>query len=601
MSGEQNRNIAIFFGSQTGNAEELAQDTSKLAAKHNLEATVHDMEGFNAADFSKHQRILIITSTWGDGEMPDNSEDVWTAVCEQNPSLSGVNYSVCAIGDTSYDEYCKAGLDWDEKFESLGGTRVHPIQLCDVDFEPEWKTWVESVLPVMSQLELSVPETVVEESVNETSDVPEVAVETAPVSSSTKSIWTNKNPYQTQITENYILNGEGSRKETRHIVFALGDSGLDYKVGDALGVIAENPPHIVEELIEVQGWDRNHAVTTHNGERDLYTALKKDFEVHLANKKFVQSLAGKVVSKGLKISVKIIARNRSDSEWTASESSPNPPGLPGAQGKNDPVERVEALVGDAKAIEDYLWTRDYVDIMREFSVKYSPEEFLELADRLKPRLYSIASSHDAHPGYVELTVGIVRFEYNDRPRGGLCTQYMADEIDMTGKDIGVFMSPTKSFILPEDKDTDIIMVGPGTGIAPFRAFMEQRVFDGGKGRNWLFFGDQSAKTEFYYKETIEDWLDNGSLYRFTTAWSRDQKEKIYVQHRLIEHGAEIWQWFENGAYFYICGDKTYMAKDVHRALIDIAMEHGGMSEEDATHFIGTTMMREEKRYLRDVY
>ena len=239
--------------------------------------------------------------------------------------------------------------------------------------------------------------------------------------------------------------------------------------------------------------------------------------------------------------------------------------------------------------------------MREFKVKYSPEEFLELADRLKPRLYSIASSHDAHPGFVELTVGIVRFEYNGRPRGGLATQFMADEIDTTGAPIGVFMSPTKSFILPEDKSTDIIMVGPGTGIAPFRAFMEQRVFDGGEGRNWLFFGDQSAKTEFYYKETIEEWMDSGSLYRFTTAWSRDQAEKIYVQHRLIEHGAEIWEWFENGAYFYICGDKQYMAKDVHRALISIAEEHGGMSNEDATHFIEKTMMREQKRYLRDVY
>jgi sulfite reductase (NADPH) flavoprotein alpha-component len=178
---------------------------------------------------------------------------------------------------------------------------------------------------------------------------------------------------------------------------------------------------------------------------------------------------------------------------------------------------------------------------------------------------------------------------------------MADEIGIGQQRVGVFMSPTKSFVLPEDKSTDIIMVGPGTGIAPFRAFMEQRVFDGGNGRNWLIFGDQSAKTEFYYKEEIESWLDDGHMYRFTTAWSRDQAEKIYVQHRLKEHGAEIWQWFEDGAYFYICGDKTYMAKDVHKALINIAIDHGGMTEADATHFIEKTMMKEQKRYLRDVY
>ena len=405
----------------------------------------------------------------------------------------------------------------------------------------------------------------------------------------------------TKITENYILNGEGSRKETRHVVFELGDSGLDYKVGDALGVLAENPPHIVDEIIDAQGWDRDHAVTTHNGDRSLYDALKKDFEVHLANKKFVQSLAAKVVSSGMNISMSIVSRTRNQSSWTSSTDEQLPPSLQASVPSDDPSDQIAAITVDPKSIEDYLWTRDYVDIMREFDVNYSPEEFLDLADRLKPRLYSIASSHDAHPGYVELTVGIVRFEYNNRARGGLCTQFMADEIDTSGAPIGVFMSPTKSFILPEDKDVDIIMVGPGTGIAPFRAFMEQRVFDGGKGKNWLFFGDQSSKTEFYYKDTIETWMDEGDLYRFTTAWSRDQEEKIYVQHRLKEHGAEVWEWFERGAYFYICGDKKYMAKDVHKALIDIAIEHGGMSEADATHFIEKTMMKEQKRYLRDVY
>lgn len=413
--------------------------------------------------------------------------------------------------------------------------------------------------------------------------------------------WSAKNPYMTEITENYVLNGEGSKKETRHIVFALGDSGLDYKVGDALGVLAENPPHIVDELIEVQGWDRNHNVTTHKGERTLYDALKKDFEVHLANKKFVKSLADKVVSTGMNISMAFVSRKRNDIAWEATSEKTRPSGLKASVPSDDPAAQVEAINADVKAVENYLWTRDYVDIMREFDVKYSPEEFIELADKLKPRLYSIASSHDAHPGFVELTVGIVRFEYNGRARGGLCTQYMADEINTSGTPIGVFMSPTKSFVLPDDKDIDIIMVGPGTGIAPFRAFMEQRVHDGGNGRNWLFFGDQSAKTEFYYKDTIEGWVDEGHLYKFTTAWSRDQAEKVYVQHRLKEHGKEVWEWFENGAYFYICGDKQYMAKDVHRALIEIAIEHGGMSEGDATHFIEKTMMREQKRYLRDVY
>jgi len=419
------------------------------------------------------------------------------------------------------------------------------------------------------------------------------------------SNWSVKNPYQSKVTECYVLNGPGSKKETRHIVFDLGDSGLDYKVGDALAVLSENPTHTVDELIEVTGWDSKQIVNTHNGERTLRDALKMDFEIHRVNKRFVNSLVEKVTSAGMRITVTLVERYREavaggGSEWMGGDTSLVAEPNPSIQG-DDPVAKVANLVSDGDAMEDYIWSRDYIDVIRDFDVQYDAEEFLELIDKLKPRLYSIASSHDAHPGFVELTVAIVRYSHHDRDRGGLCTVYMADEVEIGKTDVGVFMSPTKSFILPEDKSTDIIMVGPGTGIAPFRAFMEQRVFDKADGKNWLFFGDQSEKTEFYYKDSIESWLDEGHLYRFTTAWSRDQEEKIYVQHRLKEHGAEVWEWFERGAYFYICGDKTYMAKDVHRTLIEIAMEHGGMSEEDATFFIEKTMMREEKRYLRDVY
>ena len=600
MSENQDKSLAIFFGTQTGNAEDLAMQTKKIADKSGLETTVIDMDNYPANELQKHKRILIITSTWGEGEMPDNAAEMWDDVCAKNPSLSGVNYSVCAIGDTSYDEYCQAGIDWDNKFKELGANRVSDVQLCDVDFEPEWKIWVDKVIPAMASIEITLttsePEPVVEV-------VKEAPKEVA--ASNGKSAWSAKNPYMSKITECYILNGEGSRKETRHIVFDLGDSGLDYKVGDALGVVSENPEETVNLLIETAGWDESQIVSTRSGERTLREALKKDFEIHRVNKKFVNSLSEKVTSSGMRITVKLIERYRESvagngSDWMGGDAPLESELLPSIPG-DDPIGRIETLTSDSKAMEDYIWSRDYIDVMRDFDVNYSAEEFLEIADKLKPRLYSIASSHDAHPGFVELTVGIVRYSHHGRDRGGLCTVYMADEVEVNETDVGVFMSPTKSFVLPADKSTDIIMVGPGTGIAPFRAFMEQRIHDGGSGKNWLFFGDQSEKTEFYYKESIESWLDEGHLYEFTTAWSRDQEEKIYVQHRLKEHGARIWEWFERGAYFYICGDKTYMAKDVHRALIDIAKEHGGMSDEDATYFIEKTMMKEEKRYLRDVY
>ena len=600
MSENQDKSLAIFFGTQTGNAEDLAMQTKKIADKSGLETTVIDMDNYPANDLQKHKRILIITSTWGEGEMPDNAAEMWDDVCAKNPSLSGVNYSVCAIGDTSYDEYCQAGIDWDNKFKELGANRVSDVQLCDVDFEPEWKIWVDKVIPAMASIEITLttsePEPVVEV-------VKEAPKEVA--ASNGKSAWSAKNPYMSKITECYILNGEGSRKETRHIVFDLGDSGLDYKVGDALGVVSENPEETVNLLIETAGWDESQIVSTRSGDRTLKEALKKDFEIHRVNKKFVNSLSEKVTSSGMRITVKLIERYRESvagngSDWMGGDAPLESELLPSIPG-DDPIGRIETLTSDSKAMEDYIWSRDYIDVMRDFDVNYSAEEFLEIADKLKPRLYSIASSHDAHPGFVELTVAIVRYSHHGRDRGGLCTVYMADEVEVNETDVGVFMSPTKSFVLPADTSTDIIMVGPGTGIAPFRAFMEQRIHDGGSGKNWLFFGDQSEKTEFYYKESIESWLDEGHLYEFTTAWSRDQEEKIYVQHRLKEHGARVWEWFERGAYFYICGDKTYMAKDVHRALIDIAKEHGGMSEEDATYFIEKTMMKEEKRYLRDVY
>ena len=273
---------------------------------------------------------------------------------------------------------------------------------------------------------------------------------------------------------------------------------------------------------------------------------------------------------------------------------------PGSSGAGS-ASKATHLSEDADAMEDYIWSRDYIDVINEFGLLHEPEELLSLADKLKPRLYSIASSMDAHPGEVQLTIAIVRYEHHERQRGGLCTVYLADEAEVDSTPVKIFMSPTKSFVLPEDKSTDIIMVGPGTGIAPFRAFLEQREHDKAEGRNWLFFGDQSHKTEYYYSEQIEGWLENDTLYRYTTAWSRDQAEKIYVQHRMAEHGAEIWEWLDSGAYFYVCGDKNYMAKDVHRTLIEIAQEHGGMTLDDATHFIEKTMMREEKRYLRDVY
>ena len=387
--------------------------------------------------------------------------------------------------------------------------------------------------------------------------------------------WSMKNPYKTTISEKDILNGPGATKETRHVSILLGDSGMSYKVGDAIGIIPENPKNTVEKLIELLGFDADQEVESHAGIMTLYDALKKTYEIHRLNKKFVKALP-ELMSKDTNdsIEIQLVKSERKNitndytTTWDLTENNSNslPENFP-IQSTNNPLAAIEEITKDKDTIEDYIWSRDYIDSLEEFpSLNFnSPEHFFSHLDKLKGRLYSIASSPDAHPGEVQLTIGIVRYNHHDRDRAGLCTGFLADEVHEGETQFGVYMAPTKSFVLPNDKSTDIIMVGPGTGIAPFRAFIEQREIDAASGKNWLIFGDQHEATEFYYRTQIETWLDNGVLDKFTTAWSRDQAEKIYVQNRMLEHGEEIWNWMSNGAYFYVCGDKNYMAKDVHAA------------------------------------
>ena len=265
-------------------------------------------------------------------------------------------------------------------------------------------------------------------------------------------------------------------------------------------------------------------------------------------------------------------------------------------------KELERLLSDRTALDQYLNVRDYIDILGEYpAAKFTPQEFADSVGGITPRLYSIASAPGTHPGEVHLTVAVVRYNSFERDRAGLATGFLADRVTVDKTHVPVFIQPTRGFVIPEDGSRDIIMVGPGTGIAPFRAFLEQREMDGGKGRNWLIFGEWFENTTFFYEDEFRAWQESGVLTRLDTAFSRDQDKKIYVQHRLQQAAAEVWKWLDEGAYFYVCGDKDYMAKDVHQALIDIAQEQGGLSEEEAEHYVNRTLMKEEKRYLRDVY
>ena len=425
------------------------------------------------------------------------------------------------------------------------------------------------------------------------------------------SEWSAKNPYDSTVTVNHVLNGEGSKKETRHIVFDLGDSGLEYKAGDALGVIPITSSELVEDVLVALGTDSDEIVETHAGQMPLKEALSNHYEIHQANRKFVASIGNKFESVGGPSEVRIVKRVRTSVDsgqatmhWSWSgEEDDYPEGFNPLGSSVDPAfDLWNSLTSDDKAMENYLWGRDYIDVLNDFGhLRFSGQEFVDQIDRLKPRLYSIASSPDFEPGTVHLTVGIVRYEGQGRAKTGLTTGYLADRVPEGTDNVRVFMSPTRSFVLPEDGDKDIIMVGPGTGIAPFRAFIQQRKMDDAKGRNWLFFGDWTEEGEFLYRDEINEFVEEGTIDKIDLAWSREGPEKVYVQHLMASHGEEIWQWIDNGGYFYVCGDKNYMAKDVHTTLINICAEFGGYSDEDAKAFVEQTLMKEEKRYLRDVY
>jgi sulfite reductase (NADPH) flavoprotein alpha-component len=394
-------------------------------------------------------------------------------------------------------------------------------------------------------------------------DEPTAALET-PRAASTYS---RKNPFLAELVRHDRLTGQGSSKDTRHFVMSLAGSGLTYTPGDSLGVFARHSPELAEEVISLLAFNGGAEVTDSKGNATtLRQALLRDYTINRANRKMMAALAERI---------------------------------PQGEQRN----RLMEIVDNSDVLSEYIDSRDYVDILREFNEARfeSPAAFLAQLSPVVPRLYSIASSLQAHPGEVHLCITVVRYTTHSRPKKGLASGFFADHSDMFVKNIPVYVQESRSFRLPKDGSRDIIMCGPGVGLAPFRAFLEQRGLDGATGRNWLFFGDQHQATDFLYGDELLEYQRKGKLHRLDLAFSRDQSFKVYVQHRMREQAKELWSWLQNGAYFYVCGDARHMAKDVHQALIEIAQMQGGLSPEAAADYVNVTLMKTEKRYLRDVY
>ena len=542
--------LVLLYGSQTGTAEGLAKKASKEAAKRGFAPKLVDMAKYETVDLTKEENVLVITSTYGDGDPPDNAQAFWDYLkSDTAPTLAHLNYSVLALGDTNYAAFCQFGKICDERLEKLGAKRVHPRVDCDVDYDGPAKSWTEGVFAALAGTGVNSDQQMVN------------GEEPAAIHDSPITIHDRRNPFPARLLANRLLNAEGSGKEVRHYEISLAGSGLSYEVGDALGVVPTNCSELVGNILAALGCDGEEAVKMPDGsETSLRLVLAQHYDITRPSSDLLKAAAERGAAGGA------------------------------LAGMLDPARKDD--------LKKWLWGREIIDVIGGLTPQFSAAEFIALLKKLQPRLYSISSSPKAHPGEVHLTIAAVRYDGQGLPRKGVCSTFLADRCaDHTP--VPVFVQTSHGFRLPENGDTPVIMCGPGTGIAPFRAFLEERLATGAKGRNWLFFGDQKRDTDFLYREQLEGWVADGHLARLDLAFSRDQAEKIYVQNRMLENAAELLSWLESGAHFYVCGDASRMAKDVDAALHQISETAGGMSKEAAAAYI--QKLKNEKRYQRDVY
>ncbi len=521
--------VHILYGSQTGTAESVARDVAKSAKAYGLNPIIKSMDEVDTGALVKIDTLLIVTSTYGDGEMPDNAQVLWTEVSgDAMPKLAQLQFAILALGDTSYDLFCQAGIDWDNRLEQLGAQRLHTRVDCDVEYEELAQEWIQTVIQSLSGSN--------------------AAAVIASEENNVVSQYNRKNPFPAKLLVNRLLTAEKSSKETRHYEISIAGSGLNYEAGDALCVVATNCPKLVAEILK--------AINAQGSE--LEQALCKQFEIKLPSKELLKEIA---VRSG--------------------------------------NEELATVLKDKEALSNYLWGRDILDLLLQNpTATFSADEFLALLKPLQHRAYSISSSGKANPETVHLTVASVRYDAFDRHHKGVCSTFLADLTDES-TEIHCFFTPNKVFRVPDNNDLPIIMVGPGTGIAPFRAFLQERQVRRAKGKNWLFFGDRNAETDFIYRDELEIMANSGLLTRLDLAFSRDQAEKVYVQDKMREHGEELYGWIEAGGYFFVCGDAYHMAKDVDKALHDVIAVHGNKTEKQAIDYVN--LLKKDKRYVRDVY
>ena len=539
------RHITVVYGSETGNAQSLAEIFADRLVEHNYTVKLTAMDEIKQKEFKKVEDLFVITATHGEGDPPDNALTFHEFIHSRKaPKLENVRFSVLALGDESYEYFCQTGKDFDAKLLELGAERLADRQDCDLDFDDLAEKWMNKNIEILNQ------------STGHGSTV----TSTETVQSAKEKRYSKSNPYQAEVLENINLNGRGSNKEVRHVELLLDNYGESFEPGDCVVVLPQNEPEIVTLLIETLGWDKDIEIPI-NDDGDtlpLEKALTEHFEITKLTKPLLQKAAELF-------------------------------------GNTELLSQID----NAEWIQQYVDGRDVIDLLTEFPTsELKPETFYKLLRKLPAREYSIASSYEATPDEVHITVGAVRYEAHERTRKGVCSVQLAERIQ-PGDTLPIYLKKNPNFKFPFDEETPVIMIGPGTGVAPFRSYMQEREELGLSGNTWLFFGEQYFTTDFLYQTEWQAWLKDETLAKLDLAFSRDTEEKVYVQHRIAQQSELFYQWLQDGAAIYVCGDEKHMAKDVHDTIRSVIEQEGDMSEADAEAYL--TQMKQEKRYQRDVY
>ncbi|MEF3099866.1 NADPH-dependent assimilatory sulfite reductase flavoprotein subunit [Raoultella terrigena] len=536
--------ITLLSASQTGNARRVAE-----ALRDDLQAAQLNVKLVNAGDYkfkqiASEKLLIVVTSTQGEGEPPEEAVALHKFLLSKKaPKLEGTAFAVFGLGDTSYEFFCQSGKDFDSRLAELGGERLLDRVDSDVEYQgaaAEWRTRVVEVLKARAP-----------------AATPAQLATSGAVNDIHTSPYTKEAPLTATLSVNQKITGRDSEKDVRHVEIDLGDSGLRYQPGDALGIWYQNDPALVNELAELLWLKGDEPVSVDGKTLPLAEALTWHFELTVNTANIVENYATLTRSETL---------------------------LP--------------LVGDKAQLQHYAATTPIVDMVRFSPAQLDAQALIDLLRPLTPRLYSIASSQAETENEVHVTVGVVRYDIEGRARAGGASSFLADRVEEDGE-VRIFIEHNDNFRLPANPQTPVIMIGPGTGIAPFRAFMQQRAAEGAEGKNWLFFGNPHFTEDFLYQVEWQSYVKEGVLSRIDLAWSRDQQQKVYVQDKLREQGAELWRWINDGAHIYVCGDANRMAKDVERTLLEVIAEFGAMDAEAADEFLSE--LRVERRYQRDVY